>query len=207
MEDRSSIQFSGVTFTGSDQYDEDLLFRLPKPLRGLLKQLNGFILHQGGLHVRGACDEPEWHSLRRVWTGPSALHELYNVVFAEDIPFGQDCVGDQFLLREENVVRLLAETGELEELNLGLHDFLRRATKDPDETLGMSPLKQFENSGERLQPGQLLHVYPPFCTKESASGVSLRPVSALELIGWHADFAQQISSLGDGESFQIEIGD
>lgn len=199
----SFLDIENVTYTGPNQSDEDLLSRLPNSLRGLLKMLNGFILYEGGLHVRGACGAPEWHSLRVAWFGSSAFHQLYPVVLSEDIPFAQDCVGDQFLLRDGKVLRLVAENGELEELNIGLFDFLRRATEDADETLGLSPLKQFENSGERLQPGQLLHVYPPFCTKESASGVSNKAVPAEELIGWHADFSRQIAGIDDGESLQI----
>ena len=201
------LQFTGVTYTGAGPCDESSLSRLPSPLSGLLLQLNGFIVHRGGLHVRGVCETPAWHSIQHVWSGASALNKLYTTVGAKDVPFAQDCVGDQYLLRDGHVVRLLAETGELEDLRVGLFDFLKRATADPDDTLDLSPLQQFEDTGERLQPGQLLHAYPPFCTAESEQGVSLRAIPALELIEWHADLARQIAGLDEGDAIRIDATD
>jgi hypothetical protein len=64
---------------------------------------------------------------------------------------------------------------------------------DPIEYLSLQPLFQFQNEGGSLQPGQLLSVYPPFCTKESANGVSLKAIPTLERITFLADFAGQIS--------------
>jgi hypothetical protein len=56
-----------------------------------------------------------------------------------------------------------------------------------------------------LKPGELLSVYPPFCTKESAAGVSLKAISASDRIGFLADFAKQISQLPEGTKVEIKI--
>ena len=72
----------------------------------------------GGLHVHGACLDPGWHSLRHVLEGPEALYRLYSVLAPTDIPFAQDALGDQFILRQGIVHRLAAETGDLEALRL-----------------------------------------------------------------------------------------
>ena len=82
----------------------------------ILSDANGFILHEGALHVRGVSFAPEWHSLRAAWRGPSAFHTLYESVLSTDIPFAQDQVGDQFLLRDGRVLRVSAETGEVDAL-------------------------------------------------------------------------------------------
>ena len=108
--------------------------------------------------MRGACREPAWHSLRE-----------------DDIPFAEDAVGDQWILRGDQVLRLAAETGDVEPLGLGLH-----------------PLLQLHQEGGRLEPGQLISVYPPFCTKESADGVSLRPVPADECHAFLWSLAEQL---------------
>ena len=42
---------------------QSLLNRLPTAYANLLKQVNGFVAFRGGFHMRGICDEPEWHSL------------------------------------------------------------------------------------------------------------------------------------------------
>ena len=53
-----------VAFFGPPIDDEELFSQLPGNLSDLLRQINGFIQFQGGLHVRGLCRAPIWHSLR-----------------------------------------------------------------------------------------------------------------------------------------------
>ena len=102
------MELRNVTCRGPAITDHDLLAKLPSDLRGLLEQINGFVQFGGGLHVRGACHDPAWHSLRHAWVGDAAFHRAYPAVRETDVPFAQDCVGDQFLLRDGAVVRLLA---------------------------------------------------------------------------------------------------
>ena len=75
--------------------DAELLDALPRELRSFLERVNGFVAFDGGLHVRGACESPSWHSLRRRWQGEFALHERYPLLTDTDIPFAEDAVGDQ----------------------------------------------------------------------------------------------------------------
>jgi len=56
--------------------------------------------------VRGAVTSPDWHSIRVMLEGPDALHCLYSQILPDDIPFAEDCVGDQFCLRSSEVIRL-----------------------------------------------------------------------------------------------------
>jgi hypothetical protein len=186
------MELSNVTFRGPPIDDEPLLARLTPNLQALLRSMNGFVQYHGGLHVRGACEGPSWHSLRAVLEGESALHALYEDVRPEDIPFGQDCVGDQFLLRDRKVHRLLAETGEVEFVAAGLPSFFEAVQADPVEFLKLHPLLQLQREGALLQPGELIHAYPPFCTKEAAQGVSLRAVPAQQVISFHAAMAAQL---------------
>src|SRR5215472_10564262 len=108
------MNIPGITWRSESIDDVEILRDLPSSLVRVLSDINGFILHDGGLHVRGASLTPEWHSLRVAWRGPSAFHTLYERVQATDIPFAQDQVGDQFLIRNGGVLRLSAETGDLE---------------------------------------------------------------------------------------------
>src|SRR5262249_38743554 len=106
------MRLEHITYSGPPPDDGDLLTRLPAELSSLLRQPNGYIQFYGGLHVRGLCREPAWHSLRDAWDGEHAFHRLYPEVQPEDIPFAEDCLGDQFLLRDGLVWRLMAETGD-----------------------------------------------------------------------------------------------
>lgn len=186
------MELAHVTYAGPPVDDEESLAALPPALRSLLSQINGFIQYDGGLHVRGACLAPEWHSLRDAWRGDDAFHRLYPDVHPTDIPIAEDCVGDQLLIRDGLVWRLWCETGELECLDASFFELLERAEQDPVEVLSMQPLLLHLEEAEPLLPGQLLSVYPPFCTRESRRGVSTRALSALERRRWLADFAAQL---------------
>jgi hypothetical protein len=192
------------SYLGGDITDSKILEKLPSDYRELLHQANGFILFNGGLHLRGAVLHPDWHSLRYAWLGEAGLHRLFAAVEESDVPFGEDCVGDQFLLRSGSVYKLEAETGTVECMAMDLETFLGRALENPLESLGLHPLLQFQREGGTLEPGKLLNVYPPFCTKESAQGVSLRAIPALERISFLADFARQIADLPTGTKVRIK---
>ena len=194
-----------VTFRGPKIDDETLIDELPENLAALLRSINGFILCGGGLHIRGVCVEPEWHSLRAAWHGQEALHTLYDSVEPSDIPFAQDCVGDQFLLRGGKVLALSAETGEVGQKANGLASFLEAANANPEGFLAMEPLLALQGQGKILAPGQLIHAYPPFCTEQAAQGVSLKAVPAREVIGYHAELASKMPK--DGGSFEVVVVD
>lgn len=201
------MHLTHVTYAGPPIDDVEILTRLPKGLAGLLQQLNGFIQFHGGLHVRGACLAPAWHSLRDAWLGENAFHRLYPEVEPADIPFAQDCLGDQFLLREQQVWRLLGETGELEALAVSFREFLEQAQADPVEYLSLAPLLKFQEDGGTLEAGQQLSAYPPFCMDQSAQGVHLAAVPAEERRRFLANLAAQIRDVPDGGSIEFKVVD
>lgn len=201
------MKLEHVTFTGPPLDDEELLNRLPGNLAGLLRQINGFIQFHGGLHVRGACLAPAWHSLRDACEGAAAFHRLYPAVRPDDIPFAEDCMGDQFLLREGGLLKLAAETGDVEELGMALGGFFDAVATDPIEVLALQPLLQFQMDGGSVEPGQLLAAYPPFCTKEAANGVSLAAIATEERRHLLAVFAAQLREVPEGGEIIIRIED
>lgn len=198
------VGFPGVTFTGPHPDDTELLAASPDELRRFLAEVDGLIAFDGGLHIRGACHEPVWHSLRHVWTGERAFHTRYAAVRSDDIPFAEDAVGDQWLLRAGRVVRLLAETGDIEDDGQTFDEFMAAVQREPMDTLGLHPLLQFKSAGGVLAPGQLLNVYPPFCTQEAAQGVSLAAVPATERLDFLADLSRQLPPEGP---VRIEVTD
>jgi hypothetical protein len=199
------VDLNQVTFTGPLLDDEDVIARLPADVAQMLRQINGFIQFHGGLHVRGACREPAWHSLRDAWDGEAAFHRLNTEVCPEDVPFAQDCLGDQFFLRDGRVWRLAGETGEVEPLGIGLGGFFEAVEVDPVEFLSLHPLLQSQQEGGRLEPGQLLAAFPPFCTKESAAGVSLAAISAEERRRFLANLAAKLRDVADGGKIEFWV--
>lgn len=196
-----------VNFVGPPIDDSEILAKLPTNLAGLLQPSNGFIQFHDGLHVRGACRHPSWHSLRDAWCGAHAFHSLYPAVQLEDIPFAEDCLGDQYLLRDGRAFRLAAETGELQAMDLSLTEFFHAVQADPIAFLSLEPLLLFQRDGGKLEPGQLLAVYPPFCTKQAAQGIHLAAISVNERRRFLADFAAQIRDVPDGGKIVFKLSE
>jgi hypothetical protein len=202
------VNLENITYKGPAVDDEAILGDVPRSLAGMLRQINGFVQFHGGLHVRGACSAPDWHSLRAAWRGPDALHRAYNSMESSDVPFAEDCVGDQYFLRDEKVWKLSAETDEAEALNETLGAFLNRVQHDPIEQLEMQPLQQFiEHEQHGLAPGELLAAHPPFCAKQSEAGVSLSAIPALERRRFLAELAAQIRELPEGAPINFKLVD
>jgi hypothetical protein len=199
------MDLNGITFLGPTVHDTAVLDRLPTSLRTLLEQVNGFILFGGALHVRGACQTPNWHSLEQAWSGDAAFHRLYPAVKAHWIPFAEDCVGDQFFIGDGTILHLEAETGAMHETGMTLHHFLEAVQADPVKALQAEPLLQFRQEKGDLPAGQLILAYPPFCTKEAGAGVSLVALDAAHVHRFHADLANQLPS--DDDKLHVKIID
>lgn len=199
------IEFDGVTYSLPGLAAEEIPYELPDEYRAVLAACNGFLALGGALHVRGVCDEPDWHSLESAWRSDGALSRLFPAVLPTDIPFGQNCLGDQFVLRDGSVHELHGETGILEDHKMGLFAFLDACRTDPDRFVALNVLERLTERGEALEPGQLINAYPPFCTGESAEGVSLRAISAAGQVRFLAGFAAEIADLPEGARVRIVV--
>ncbi len=194
-----------VTWLGPRLDDPQLLRRLPNDLAKLLKSVNGFIQFGGALHVRGACQSPEWHSLHYVWESTDAFYRHYRTVKQTDVPFAQSALGDQYFIRDNDVYRLDTECDEIESLDMDLKTFLKEVQSDPIAFLNLEPLEEFWGDGGELEPGQLLSVMPPFVVSQPDTKYSYRAVSALDRLRFLADFAKQIRDLPDGATITIKL--
>lgn len=143
------------------------------------------ILYSGGLQVRSEKATDPLLNVGTFLDGELALSKLYPQVQPDDYPIAQDCFGDQFLIRDNSVVKLMAETGDIEEYNCTWEQFLAWVDEDPEDKLDLP-----ENL--ELEAGKLLFAYPPFCTKEGRNA-TIKAIDGLELISFHADFARQIN--------------
>jgi hypothetical protein len=155
------------------------------PIIKLLRKNIVKILYSGGLQIRSENADKPLLNVRTFQQGELALSSLYPLVRPGDYPVAQDCFGDQFLIRDNSVIKLMAETGDIEEFNCTWEQFLAWADEDPYDRLDLP-----ENLN--LEIGKLLFAYPPFCTKEGANA-TIKPIDGEELIRFHAEFARQIN--------------
>lgn len=197
---QTGMELIEVTFLGPPVDDQEIFPLLPSELKSLLEQVNGFIQFGGGLHVRGACRDPEWHSLRRAWMTKGSFHVHYRDISASDIPFGQDFLGNQFLLRNGQVIKLHTETGRVEELGVGLMGFFEAVQADPDEMLNLYVLQEFRQGGGALEPGELLNADPPVESIQEGEGVTMAPVPVDEQLAFLREYHKQIRVLPTANS-------
>lgn len=193
-------------FTGPPIDDEAILELLPVPYARLLREVNGYVAFHGGLHVRGACLEPTWHSLRFNWLGDGALWRLYpEALNKDDVPFAEDALGDQYVVRGAIVHRLSAETGDLKSLDLDMPDFDAAVRADPVGFLSLEPLMEFRAEGKSLEPGQLLAVMPPFVINLEPDQRTRMAVASRQHTEWLADFARATRDVPDGGEIQFKV--
>jgi hypothetical protein len=199
-----SMTLEGITFVGGPTEDAQLLEELPRELAMVLRHTNGFVATRGAFHLRGASFTPAWHSIRVAWRGPHALAERYRTVHEADVPFAEDALGDQYLLREGEVWRLDAESDRMELSAPSLHYFLEAVSDDPVCFLNLGPLLEFWDQGGHLEPGQLLSVHPPLLVNYEGN-YSYRAVSTGDRLGALAAFAAQVRDLPDGAAIEIAL--
>ncbi len=200
------MKLEHITYTGETEASFDGLgFVIPEELKSLLDQINGFIQYHGGLHIRGICENPEWHSLQEVMNGKFALHKSYANIKETDLFFAQDCMADQFFIREDCIYKLYSESGEIEFKGNNFSEFMNKSIENPIDYLEMQPLLQFQTDGNNLIPGKVLHAVPPFCTEQSENGVHLGAIPITEALLVLPDMAKVISNLKEGEAFDIEV--
>jgi hypothetical protein len=200
------MDLPGLTYRGAAIDDVEIIERLPMDLQQLIAQRNGFVAFRGGLHVRGACTAPEWHSLRVAMEGPASFSARFRTIKSDDVPFAQNLFGDQFILRGGKVFKLDSYADQLEEVAGGLVDFFAKVQQDPIALLSLGHLAQFEATGETLRPGELLMEWPPFVVEGSEKGVSLRRIPASERLEFLADIARQLRGVADGTKVEFKIG-
>ncbi len=201
MNDFPGLVYEGPPIVASELDRVDL----PTFLSALLRRKNGFVCFHGGFHVRGLCTEPDWHALSTVSNGPRALHEHYQDVDKGDMAFAEDFLGDQFLLRDGQVLRLYAETGELEALSPDIDTFFDQLMADPDDLLDLPDFLQEWHRDGQLTPDKAVHVHPPFCMENPSQDYSFQPIPRLELLDCHIHLSKTLAGLPDGAQIEFQI--
>ena len=168
--------FKNICFSGPEIDDFETFDRLPQYLKDFFLKKNGFTIRTGLFHIRGCVLEPKWHSLKEIWYGESKLSNLYQSINKNDIPIGQDCLGNQFFLRN-NIIHLLnSEIDEVDNLKIDFRQFIQEINELTDEDIDVKKMQNIE-----LAPGQLIYSDPPLAFN-SPIGYSFKAIDALEQI-------------------------
>ena len=196
------MKFKEVTYHNTEITDKGTYKRLPSELKEFYSEYNGLVICNGGLQFKGCVNEPKWISLRDVWTGLLSLHNTYKDLLESDIPFAQDCFGDQYLLRDGSVIRLSSESGDIDNLDLTFKQFIDEVIKRPTEFLALESFNDLNEMDIKLKEGQLMNVFPPFMFNCDGDR-SFKPVPAEEQISFLKSIYSQTKNLPDGQSIKI----
>ena len=157
-----NAEFKGIIYINQEIDNMELLELLPPDMKLFYQEVNGLVAYNGGFQIRGIGTQPSWNSLEEAWNGANAFHKTYPNLSPDDIPFAQDCLGDQYVYRAGSIWQLLTETGELDDLELDFDEFIDEVTEDPVEFLALYPLLDYLDNGNELDPGELLVPSIPF---------------------------------------------
>ncbi|RTQ52126.1 SMI1/KNR4 family protein [Hymenobacter gummosus] len=192
-----------ITYIGEPVSDSATFKLLPFDMQAFMLQNNGIIAYFGGIHIRGCCHEPAWHSLKEAWQGENAFWKTYRNMKHSDLPFGQDAVGNQFFLRRGQVWFMDAETGEIQNLNVDFRTFIVGVERFPNQALDLSAVSSFMEFGALLQPGELLAVYPPNCVKTDEDQFNLTRMPTDVRLASLANLYEQIIRLKPGQKIRL----
>ena len=131
------------------------------------------------------------------------MHRLYPSVRRSDVPFAQDCFGDQFLFRDLQIWQLDAETGEVRNLELTMKELFAALATRPVEFLGLQPLVSFQTQGHTLAPDQGLLCWPPLATREAENGLTVQALPKFQQLTFLSDVAQQLAQAKPGETLRF----
>ena len=176
------------------------------PHRRLLDAMNGGYFFGRALHLFGACDEPAWHSLAR-WNSASLWRDAYGDVARDLVVFAEDAFGDQFAYSGfgGEVVCLEGELGRVSSIAPHFVAWLEAVLAAPTEVLPIDVLAREADAGRPLADGQQLYAYPPLCTIESKSDVTIGHVDAVEAMRFRGDLARQLRDLPPGTRVRIDV--
>jgi len=192
-------QLQDIIYIGQEIDDFDTFDILPSYLKKFYLKQNGLIAFNGGLHIRGCIKFPQWHSLNNAWFGSIKLSESFESIEINDVPFGQDCFGDQFVIRNNNIWRLSSETDQIKDLGIDFYEFIKLINCRPEEILGFHDLGTI-----KIKPGQLVNVFPPFCV-EAKNGYSLKPIENDEQIRFLSYFSKKMKKNPNGTLIDLEL--
>ena len=199
-----SLEFKNITYTGGPINDTGTFEILPDYLQQFYLKQNGLICFDGALHIRGCVQNPIFHSLNEFWFGKHALADLFSSITKNDIPFAQDFLGDQYLIRGNEIIHLQSEFDEIENLRISFEEFIARSIQNTNNFLLTEPLRFYLKSNSKLVPGQLLSVFPPYCI-ETESERHFGAVDAIEHLHYLSDLARQIKIHKDGTSIKFKM--
>lgn len=112
--------------------------------------------------------------------------------------FAMDAFGDIFVRHADGIARIDTETGDVGGTWGSPYDWLADVASNPDRTLGLRLLKEWENLNGPLAEGHRLTPKIPFVFGGSYDPMNIVSAPVSDILEFRSDIAHQIRDLPDG---------
>jgi hypothetical protein len=142
---------------------------------------------------------------REQWNSGSLWRYAFEGL-ADGPPFvAESFLGEQYRVVDGIVARWNPETGEQEETDLTLQDWLALVRDDPSAEVPVCLLEDWEAENGRLPPDRHLAPRVPFVLGGGYEVDNLYSLPAVSDLRWRAQIATQIRSLPDGADVRVHV--
>jgi hypothetical protein len=175
-------------------------------LARLLRQRNGFYAFENALLVRpfGAPSRPRdiatWNQVD-LW-----ISLYYRFRLGEMLFFAEDIFGDQFALREGEVVHFDAETASVRVIAGSLGEWAERILADSRCMTAYPFACEWQTIHGPLAPGYRLVPKIPFVCGGEYAAANLAEAEEVDGMAFRAQIANQIRDLSDGSQVKFVFG-
>jgi hypothetical protein len=121
--------------------------------------------------------------------------------------FAEDVLGDQFGIKDSEIVRFEAETGLIESIAANLEEWAALILDDYKYQTGYPLAHEWQKAHGPIRSGQRLVAIIPFVLGGKFNISNLFALDAAKAMRYHGDLARQIRHAPNGTKIKFEIGE
>jgi hypothetical protein len=179
---------------------------LANELEHLLTKKNGFFAFESALHVLPLGTPTKAPTLLQ-WNAIDMWRDAYGELARDGLFFAEDVFGNQFLVRDQQILSFDAETGETRPVAKSLDGWAEAVLDDYEHLTGYPLAHEWQVKNTPLENGDRLVPKHPFVIGGAYALENLRAMRAERGMRWRGELASQILRLPDGASVTVKILD
>lgn len=180
--------------------------KLGNELADFLWKKNGFYAFESALHVFPVCRKGRIMDLAK-WNHPNVWIKYYDDMALDTLFFAEGILGDQFGIKDGEIVRFEAETGLMERVAANLEEWTALILHDYKFQTGYPLAHEWQKVNGPIRTGRRLVATIPFVLGGDFHISNLFEMDAVKAMHYHGDFARQIRHAPNGTKIKLEIGD
>lgn len=173
-------------------------------LLALLRERNGFYAFESALHVFPATTKAGLMDLEQ-WNSDELWRSTYGAMVDRCVFFAEDVFGCPFAIRDDKVLSMDPENGELEEIGDDLESFASHILADFEVATGQPLAHEWQTMRGPLAPGRRLFPGIPFVLDGPYEVENLRDVDAAQAMRFRGKLAVQLKNVPPGAKVEFKF--